>query len=137
MSRERDDMLAYQLHCFAFWSLDINIYRCIGRRSEGLILREGIRWWGSTYSGALFHGHKMAWNSTYENSNKYDMHKEGGYDAHETHIRERRTSTNSRLFIVKHLVFLCLPRFGGEQTRTISDKPIRSLLISAQPLHPT
>jgi hypothetical protein len=49
---------------------------------------------------------------------------------------EARKKNTTRLFIVKHLVFIpCLPRLSGEQTRTISDKAIRILVPSASPHH--
>ncbi len=45
-----------------------------------------------------------------------------------TYEKQNETyDTTSRLFILEHLVFKRLPRLGGEQTRTISDKTIRGL----------
>ena len=79
---------------------------------------------------------RMRENGTCEDNNKYDKMIEGntGNDGHETYIREarRKIDTKSRLIIVEHLVFKCLPRLSGEQTRTISDKSIRILMTSAQ-----
>jgi len=90
------------------------------------------------YRGAYLHGHEME-HSTYETEIKARIEMENGSVmlTRRTYERGKKEKYNGiRLIILKHLVFQRLPRFSGEQLRTISDKPIRSSDVMERDLFP-